>query len=978
MNFDKFSCLVNQRILRINCNNIKLPCCYSYPSLHCFLEFSLLSTVELTSPDLFTCFSSKRFYSADPNKYLEKFDNLTCLNLDSHANIHVFKNPALLENIRPAPKPIRVRGVGGIVTYKLIGDHKIFGEVIFDKNNEFNILSQTLAREKGYLVTISSDNNTIYLINKNYNNHTLIFKLDVRDGFYKCDTATKPRLTSSNNDVSFQATSTLFNNSLQSMAYPFQLYDTPHVPPMEQFFSKEQRDRALTAVELHNAWSHPSDKAMKAMLESPSMINVGITYADLKNARVLFGPCTHCREGKPYPHRGTHTGYDPSRNVSYPGELLHVDIVFINGKAYLFAVDDLTGFMMLIYTGSKTTKDLEDAYNVLINAYAGYGKIVKYISSDHENNLRACETYLNSKGVQLQLRIPGEHEKVAERGMRVVRERMRTKLNELPYKLCPKFYKYLALHTVTSLNYIPNTKTTPRMPEEILKGVKINFLTDFGIPFGHAVLCPCVTEEASTVNKNDIGISMGPSRNTKGSTLVLIPDKDEPLSRRSVQPMLMTPQIIKWMNQLHDSYNKRTDTIDDLLFKFNDTIVYSERDITREGDVDRNPSPPPVDHYNLPVNPIVSPSHPPSPVSTITNRIEPLSISTSDTSSEATPTLPAELPVTVSNVNIPTNISITPDPHGHIIPVLPAPSPVKVSPVIPLPKRVKPPPAPIIPRVSTRSTKGIAPEKYQGHINNVVYSSDLSAKTTPFPVGYLCRGSAFQMSLVKALKSDRHTQAEEAAEQELTKLTKLKSWIYLYSLKDASPSVHHNLTPSSMFLKDKLDGDGNFLLYKARLVNGGHRTDPNQYDPFEKNAPTVPIEVVNMQLGQAVKERLKIETFDLPTAYLHAELQEGRYHKMKLDKELARICCKVDPQARKYLQPDGTLYVEVRRALYGLPESAKLWNEFLNNVLKKAGYTQCPSEPCLFRRVRDKHSISLISVFVDDCLHTYSGDKIRD
>ena len=37
-----------------------------------------------------------------------------------------------------------------------------------------------------------------------------------------------------------------------------------------------------------------------------------------------------------------------------------------------------------------------------------------------------------------------------------------------------------------------------------------------------------------------------------------------------------------------------------------------------------------------------------------------------------------------------------------------------------------------------------------------------------------------------------------------------------------------------MFLKAKHDAQGKLTLWKARLVNGGHMTDPKRYDPFEK------------------------------------------------------------------------------------------------------------------------------------------------
>jgi len=45
---------------------------------------------------------------------------------------------------------------------------------------------------------------------------------------------------------------------------------------------------------------------------------------------------------------------------------------------------------------------------------------------------------------------------------------------------------------------------------------------------------------------------------------------------------------------------------------------------------------------------------------------------------------------------------------------------------------------------------------------------------------------------------------------------------------------------------------------------------------------------------------------------------------MRMPKYRADLIIKIDPNAKKYLQSDGSLLVEVLRALYGFPESTKL------------------------------------------------------
>jgi hypothetical protein len=108
---------------------------------------------------------------------------------------------------------------------------------------------------------------------------------------------------------------------------------------------------------------------------------------------------------------------------------------------------------------------------------------------------------------------------------------------------------------------------------------------------------------------------------------------------------------------------------------------------------------------------------------------------------------------------------------------------------------------------------------------------------------------------------------------------------------------------------------------------------------------------------------------------------------MQISRLISKYVCMVDPRAKDYLQTDGTLLVELQRALYGLPESGKLWHEHICNLLRRAGYEQKPGDTCQWRYVeRDRATgkvlgVSFLLLYVDDFLHVYGGpqaDKIRN
>jgi hypothetical protein len=126
-----------------------------------------------------------------------------------------------------------------------------------------------------------------------------------------------------------------------------------------------------------------------------------------------------------------------------------------------------------------------------------------------------------------------------------------------------------------------------------------------------------------------------------------------------------------------------------------------------------------------------------------------------------------------------------------------------------------------------------------------------------------------------------------------------------------------------------------------------------------------------------VNKKLYCESFDVPGAYLNAELKPGRYHKMRINKAIARLLMEADPTSKEFLCDDGSILVEIRRSLYGLPEAAQLWYNYMSGALKGGGYTECPHDPCVFIRRKRTGEVSIISIYVDDCLHIYSDEKIK-
>ena len=89
------------------------------------------------------------------------------------------------------------------------------------------------------------------------------------------------------------------------------------------YFTAEQRRRAALVPPMHIALNHPSDAALTKAINSPSLMNCPTCGEDIVNARIIYGRCKECNEGKPHPSKGYNETLD-WEDIIVPEQLLHV------------------------------------------------------------------------------------------------------------------------------------------------------------------------------------------------------------------------------------------------------------------------------------------------------------------------------------------------------------------------------------------------------------------------------------------------------------------------------------------------------------------------------------------------------------------------------------------------------------------------------------------------------------------------------
>ena len=178
----------------------------------------------------------------------------------------------------------------------------------------------------------------------------------------------------------------------------------------------------------------------------------------------------------------------------------------------------------------------------------------------------------------------------------------------------------------------------------------------------------------------------------------------------------------------------------------------------------------------------------------------------------------------------------------------------------------------------------------------------------------------------EAMATPRARQWSEAMEREMASLRQNEVWT-LTDLPEGKKTVG-----SRWVFRTKTGLDGTVARYKARLVARGFSQKPGT-DYEETFSPVVRGESIRMLFSLAAQEGMELHQLDVETAFLHGTLQEEVY----MD------------QPEGYEQRGKEHQVcRLHKSIYGLKQSPRCWNQALDDYLKKMGFVQTSSDPCVY------------------------------
>ena len=158
--------------------------------------------------------------------------------------------------------------------------------------------------------------------------------------------------------------------------------------------------------------------------------------------------------------------------------------------------------------------------------------------------------------------------------------------------------------------------------------------------------------------------------------------------------------------------------------------------------------------------------------------------------------------------------------------------------------------------------------------------------------------------------------------------------------------------------------------HRTRITAGGDRINY----PGDCGTPTADMITVKLLFNSIVStDGAKFMSLDIKNFYLNTPMQRYEYLRMKLADFPEDVIAHY--KLHEKVEPDGCLYVEVRKGMYGLPHAGLIAQQLLEKRLGKHGYYQSKITPGFWRHKWRPISFTLV---VDDFGVKYVGKEHVD
>ena len=221
---------------------------------------------------------------------------------------------------------------------------------------------------------------------------------------------------------------------------------------------------------------------------------------------------------------------------------------------------------------------------------------------------------------------------------------------------------------------------------------------------------------------------------------------------------------------------------------------------------------------------------------------------------------------------------------------------------------------------------------------------------------YLSQASSIPTTYQQAISSPRGENWRKAMDEEMASLIENETYD-LVELPEDRKIVNSKWVYT---IKPGIEGEEK---HKARFVARGF-TQEKMVDYNETFSPTAKMTSLRAFLQVAASLSLIVHQMDVCTAFLNADIDYDIYVKQ--------------PEGYEKTTEDGKpLYCKLKKSLYGLKQSGRMWNHKINSFFINNGFTQSKVDSCIYTK-HEGDKVIIILLWVDDILIASSCAQLLD
>jgi hypothetical protein len=717
-------------------------------------------------------------------------------------------------------------------------------------------------------------------------------------------------------------------------------------------FTPRERIFAERAGDFMKSMAYPSKADTIGMLTAGLIKNCPISVEDVKNYFFINGGLEGALKGKTVTRRPSAVREDldvipiPKNILEHRKNVtLCVDIFFVDRKPFFTSISKKIMFSTAEALPNRLKNTVMGAAGRTIAFYRMYGFRVKLVIADNEfGPLR--NQLMESKGVDLALAAPEEHVREVERNIRVIKERIRSVLADMPYENLPaNFKKELILICVVLLNLVPRKAGLSKIlpPWTIVTSRALDFKKHCRVRPGQYCLVHEEKKPRNSMKHRAAGaIAIGPCVNLHGAYKFLYLDTGRIVTRRSFNILPITPEAEARVAELARGSNAHVE------FVYNGT-TYSTEDPREDIDLaELEIDEPPDEDDDESVEAIDQEAPDDEPPTAPDDETIGQDDDVNDEGGGATDDGPK---ITIEETAGPSRSTRSSNNNSTFYRLDDTSKAVSAAQL----KKVKPDQQF---KMDYEVGASYFQHSYEGKLGKCFNQMAMERNFKSFATEKL-RLSCNQMSLQAGLEAHGRA-AEKAVEKEFVQFHEKDvlrpKYAHALSMLEKQESLRLIMT-----VKEKRSGE-----LKGRGCADGRKLR-NKISNQAATSPTVTREALMMSCAIDAKEGRVVMTCDVPGAYLHCDMDELCH--VLLEGVLVDLYLNVNPAARDKVtygrNGKKRLYTRMNKALYGHMRSGRLFWENISSKLQSMGFESNPDDLCVMNKMIGDDQFTIV-LHVDD------------